>query len=174
MSLNMNSNIICQLLKINESIFEGNPLPDTVEDVIIFFTTENINQNNIPKHITLFLNYNRENPHNTDDENIKRCQILWLCEEIQFHLNKIEGVIDVIIENNDIFQMKIECYSNIFSKCIDNFDIFRNMGENFHRVSGNKIREIFSASRNGKVTHQDEVYIKAVTLNNLMYDNDIF
>jgi hypothetical protein len=48
------------------------------------------------------------------------------------------------------------------------------MGENFHRVSGNKIREIFTASRNGKVAHQDEVYIKAVTLNNMMYDNDIF
>ena len=111
-------NIICHELKINESLFDGNPLPDTLEDVLIFFSTEELDENNVPKHIPKLLQYIRENPDSSDEEKINRCQIYWLSREISFELNRINNNINERSLNNDdkdyYFKQKIDCLYNIF------------------------------------------------------------
>jgi hypothetical protein len=159
-------NAICQTLHINESLFEGNLLPDTFEDVIIFFTTENIGENNIPKHISKFLNQDRLNPGATEDEKIMRCKVYWLAEEILFHLNKIPDNHEKN-ENteNAFFKQKIDCLFSIFSLCIDHFDIYRQMTLEFHRTCRQKIHDVFDVYWNGKIV--GDVYEKALTLHQL-------
>ena len=166
-------NAICQVFKISESLFEGNPLPDTVEDIIIFFTTENIGENNIPKHILGFLDFNRENPHSTYDEKIEKCQILWLYEEISFHTKRTKTDGKNICEKYLLAQT-IDCFSNIFSLCIDNFDTFKKMGQRFHTVCREKIQEVLRSFSSGKITNEDEVYSNAIRLNNMSIINDIW
>jgi len=168
-------NAICQLFKINESLFEGNPLPGTVEDVIIFFTTENIGENNIPKHILGLLDFNLENPHSTDDEKIEKCQILWLYEEISFHINRTKtDRTDRTDRTNQLLVQTIDCFSKVFSLCIDNFDTFKKMGKRFHIVCREKIQEVLSSFSSGKITNEDEVYSNAIRLNNMSIINDIW
>lgn len=166
-----NMNTICQRLKINESLFEGNPLPDTIEDVFIFFfSTEEIDGNNIPMHIPRLLQYIRENPRSTDEEKISNCEIFWITHEIKFQLNRIDGIDERTLNNDDkeaYFKLKIDCLYNIFSILIDNFDIYKRMGQRFITISRLKIDDIFSLLRSGKISIQDPVYKKAMTLNGI-------
>ena len=162
-------NIICHELKINESLFDGNPLPDTLEDVLIFFSTEELDENNVPKHIPKLLQYIRENPDSSDEEKINRCQIYWLSREISFELNRINNNINERSLNNDdkdyYFKQKIDCLYNIFSLLINNFYIYKRMGQRFLEISRSKIDDIFYIARSGKISTEDIVYRKAVTLN---------
>ena len=164
-------NTICQRLKINESLFEGNPLPDTIEDVFIFFSTEEMDVNNIPIHITRLLEYSRENPHSTDEEKISKCEIFWITDEIKFQLNRVDSNINERTLNNDdkeaYFKLKIDSLYNIFCILIDNFDIYKRMGQRFITISRSKIDDVFSLLRSGKISTEDNIYKKAITLNNM-------
>lgn len=156
-------NTICQQLKINESLFDGNPLPDTIEDVFIFFSTEEMDVNNIPMHIPRLLQYIRENPHSTDEEKISNCEIVWITNEIKVQLNRIDGNIN----ERTLNKLKIDSLYNIFSILIDNFDIYKRMGQRFITISRSKIDDVFSLFRSSNISTDDDVLKKAITLNNM-------
>ncbi len=162
-------NVLCQLLHMNESLFEGNPLPETLEDVIIFFSTENIGENNVPKHITDLLRYSLNNPHSTIDEKVLLCRRSWLCHEIDFHINKPTG-----LNENLVFSQKVDSFSNVFSLCIDNFDLYLHMSSRFHDVCRQKIEDVYQTVRDGKINETSEVHVKAFVLDNMSRAHGVF
>jgi len=168
---------ICQQLKINESLFEGNPLPDTIEDVFIFFSTEEMDVNNIPIHIPRLLQYIRENPHSTDEEKISHCEIFWITNEIKLQLDRTDDIDERTINNDGkeaYFKLKIDCLYNVFCILIDNFDIYKRMGQRFITISRSKIDDIFMLFRSGKISTDDDVYKKAITLNNMARNDGLW
>lgn len=144
---------ICDSLRINTSTFEGYELPETVYDALIFFSTEVIDDNNIPKHIKDLLTMNRENPDMEEEKMIEEAKKHFLMENIKQQLNRNE--------TNNI--LKIDCIYNILCLCLDDYDTYKMLGQ-FINVMDYKIREILSVIDNNK---NNICYVKARELQDL-------
>ena len=108
---------VCNLLRINSTIFDGFLIPETISDALIFFSTEIIDSNNIPYHIKHLQTYVDRNQQVTDEIMIDVSNKNWLIGEIKIQL-----------ERNERKQKLIkDVLTKIFILCIDNFDIYRNI-----------------------------------------------
>jgi hypothetical protein len=128
---------ICEQLKISESFFDGYELPLTIQDALIFFSTEIEDLNNIPHHIKLLLTVIRENPDMTDEVLIHRSDISWFTEQASFYINQANG------NKNSM----LESIYKVFNLAIDHFDIYKKLckisQKNFIVTCQEKINEIF-------------------------------
>lgn len=129
---------ICEQLRINETFFDGYELPETVEDVLIFFSTEIEDQNNIPEHIKKLLDKHRENPEMTDEELIRECDIIWFSCSIAHYVNSAV--------NNE--NPKLANFYSIFKFCIENYNIYSSNRTQMKRlitICQQKINEVLDA-----------------------------
>lgn len=124
---------ICEQLKISESFFDGYELPLTIQDALIFFSTEIEDSNNIPDHIKLLLTLIRRNPDITDEELIKESNTSWFTNQAAFYIGQSDG------NKNSM----LEVFYKIFNLAIDNFDIYKNLSKKFIVTCQGKINEIF-------------------------------
>jgi hypothetical protein len=110
---------ICNQLKINPSIFEGYNIPDNIHDMMIFFSTEISNQNNIPFHIKLKVDEVIRNSQILEnaDEFFRDCRISWFVKEITKQIERDEKNMN----------MKIDCIYNIICMCMENIDIYKSI-----------------------------------------------
>jgi hypothetical protein len=126
---------ICERLRISETFFDGYELPETIEDALIFFSTEIEDQNNIPEHIKKLLDFNRLNPGMTDEELIRESDHNWFANNISFYLQSA-------IQNEN---SKIEIFYSIFQFCIENYYIYqRETLKRFRNTSQHKINEVLN------------------------------
>jgi hypothetical protein len=126
---------ICERLRISETFFDGYALPETIEDTLIFFSTEIEDQNNIPEHINKLLIFKRLNPGMTDEELIKESDCIWFTDNVSFYLQSA-------IQNEN---SKIETFYSIFEFCIENYDIYqREVFKRFRNINQNKINEVLT------------------------------
>lgn len=105
---------ICEQLRISETFFDGYELPETVEDTLIFFSTEIEDQNNIPEHIKKLLDKKRANPGMTEEELIRQSDMIWFSCTVAHYVNNA-------INNEN---PKLGNFYSIFKFCIENYDIY--------------------------------------------------
>lgn len=132
---------ICDQLRISETFFDGYELPLTIQDALIFFSTEIEDQNNIPHHIKSLLIQITEDPDMTDEELINNSNLEWFIHQALFYINQA-----ILGNKNSV----LESIYKVFNFCIDNFDIYKKISKSsrnhirFNNICQQKINEIFS------------------------------
>lgn len=168
---NENKNEICSLLRIEESIFEGYELPETVEDVFIFFSTEISDPNNIPFHIKEAQTYIRSNRIQNIDENkeviVDVINKNWFVYHVKCQLDILNKKDN---KKDKQHLLKVHIASNIFKLCIDNFDIYKDVGDNFIKMCKSKLEEVSKLEYH---TYNYDVILKAKQLHKLHVENDL-
>jgi hypothetical protein len=130
---------ICDQLKINPSIFEGHNIPDNIRDIMVFFSIEISNKNNIPYHINLKLDEFRRNPGILEnvEEFIRNCRVSWLLNELSKQINRDEKNMN----------MKINCIYNFVCICMENPDIYRLVNHaKFYKNCLTKVTQVLELS----------------------------
>ena len=129
---------ICEQLRISETFFDGYELPLTIQDALIFFSTEIEDQNNIPHHIKKLLDKIRINPGMTDEDLIKDANISWFCYNVTNYVTSA-------IQNEN---SKLRNFYSIFNFCIEHYDIYQIQVpemERFRNMCQQKINEVLDA-----------------------------
>jgi hypothetical protein len=126
---------ICEQLRISDTFFDGYELPLTIQDVLIFFSTEIEDQNNIPRHIKDLLDVIRLNSEMTDEELIIHSDLSWFSYNVSIYINPS-------IQNEN---PKLVNFYSIFNFCIEHYDIYQTEGmKRFRNTCQEKINEVLS------------------------------
>lgn len=126
---------ICEQLRISETFFDGYELPLTIQDALIFFSTEIEDENNIPYHIKQLLDARRLNSEMSDEELIIESEHLWFSDNVSFYLNSA-----IPNENS-----KLEKFYSIFDFCVENYNIYqRERLKRFRNTCQEKINEVLT------------------------------
>jgi len=147
---------VCKALRINDTIFDGFLLPETIYDALIFFSTEITDSNNIPMHIKELQAHLPRNPHLSHEDIINISNKSWLVFEIKAQLDR----------NEKTDELKKDVMTNIFTLCIDNFDIYRILDTPFINVCKTKLEDIISLI-GSSVNSNSMIALKAKHLRNL-------
>lgn len=163
---------ICLILKVQESLFQGEGLqgeglqgegsfiPVTIKEALIYL--DNI-QNNVPIHIknlfkSICLCDDCIDKYD-DDYIIKKVEYLWLISEIKKEIDTI----------NDR-KSKYDALYNSIVLCLENYETYKKMG-GFKKIMQDKINEVIDSKELVKRNHEF-LYEKSLELQDRhIYDN---